>query len=107
MLLGVPQKIENGELVVAFDQEYGETALAAVCGEIRYLMKKLSEISPLSEFRFLRLPGIRAFTGAAREKALDELKKEVAPNETVKMASALFDGTVVDVLEDTKDERSN
>ena len=106
MLLGVPQKIEKGELVVAFDQEYGETALAAVCGEIRYLMDRLSEISPLSEFRFLRVPGIRAFTGATKEKALSELKKEVAPNETVKMASALFEGKVVDVLENTENEQT-
>ena len=106
MLLGVPQKIEKGELVVAFDQEYGETALAAVCGEIRYLMDRLSEISPLSEFRFLRVPGIRSFTGATKEKALSELKKEVAPNETVKMASALFEGKVVDVLENTENEQT-
>ena len=104
ILLGVPQKIENNELIVAFDQEYGETALAAVCSEIYFLMEKLSAISPLAEFRFLRLAGIRSFTGAVREKALDDLKKEVSNNETVLMTNDLFGGKIIDVLEDIQNE---
>ena len=104
ILLGVPQKIENNELVVAFDQEYGETALTAVCAEIYFLMEKLSTISPFAEFRFLRLAGIRSFTGAMREKALDDLKKAVSHNETVLAVNDLFGGKIIDVLEEAQNE---
>ncbi|MBR2364483.1 MAG: hypothetical protein IKA79_04720, partial [Lentisphaeria bacterium] len=106
ILLGVPQRIENNELVVAFDQEYGETALTAVCAEIYFLMEKLAEISPLAEFRFIRLAGISSFTGAVREKALDDLKREVAPNETVKACMDLFGGKILDVLENISKEQT-
>ncbi len=104
MLLGVPQRVDGAELVVAFDQEYGETALTAVCSEIYYLMEKLAGISPLAEFKFIRIPGIRSYTGAVREKALDDLKKEVANNETVKAVADIFGGRILDVLEELPKE---
>ena len=104
MLLGVPQKVEGVELVIAFDQEYGETALTAVCSEIYYLMEKLAKITNLTEFKFIRIPGIRSYTGAAREKALDELKKEVSSNETVRAVADIFGGRILDVLEELPEE---
>ncbi|MBR2904680.1 MAG: hypothetical protein IKC08_02175, partial [Lentisphaeria bacterium] len=104
MLLGVPQRVEGVELVIAFDQEYGETALTAVCSEIYYLMEKLAKITRLAEFKFVRIPGIRSYTGATREKALDDLKKEVSNNETVKAVADIFGGRILDVLEEIPKE---
>lgn len=98
MLLGVVQGVQEGALVIAFDQDYGETALAAVVMDIRYLMEKLSSISPLQEFRFQRKEGIRSIVRAERERSLDELKGEAATNETIQKALSLFSGKIVDVI---------
>ena len=98
MLLGVVQGVQEGALVVAFDQDYGETALAAVVADIRYLLEKLASISPLQEFRFLRKEGIRSIVRMEREKSLDELKLEAEKSETITQALSLFSGKIVDVI---------